>query len=69
MNITRHTYPVRQTPGIDRELSSLRLVSIRAEYDRLAAAVHAGIATGVQVRRLDVLRNTLNLTSPKETRL
>lgn len=67
--ITRHVYPVRQTPAMDRELSSLRMVSIRAEYDRLAAAVQAGNATGVQTRRLEVLRATLNLTSPKETRL
>lgn len=68
-SVTRHVYPVRQTPAMDRELSSLRLVSIRAEYDRLAAAVQTGTATGPMQRRLDVLRATLNLTSPKETRL
>ena len=55
---TRHVYPPR-VPAANRlppPVTSFRAATLRAEYDTLAALVHAGMASAVQRRRLEVLK-------------
>lgn len=59
--ITRHAY--RAPPAVaSPAFSSIRLTTLRAEYDRLAALVQANQATRVQRRRAEVLRVELGIT-------
>lgn len=56
---TRHVYPARVPASANRlppPVTCFRAATLRAEYDTLAALVHAGMASAVQRRRFDVLK-------------